>query len=108
MSLTLKRAFIDKDDRNHALYEMRHCGPVTTLDLDVEVVIDSRYEKTPITAAMDIITPSCDSVEESLDKLAEWLERSAAGIRARQKDEKTLSFSLYANLTQRVDDQHKV
>ena len=90
--LTLQSCHAD-DDKSAltAHYRLTHSRPGrggTTLELNVRVV----HAFGRVTADITDLAPRVETTntEEALDKLAEWLERAAAGLRARGKPAATL------------------
>lgn len=70
-------------DSLRATYELIHSGESTTLDLEVVVTAG----RGGFCAGMNLSCPDKPTTDEALDKLAEWLERSAAAIRERKTGE---------------------
>lgn len=66
-----------------AVYALSHSGPENTLDLNLVVTEDCRDGA--FRASIDVESPAFDSPDAALDKLAEWLERAAAAVRARER-----------------------
>lgn len=58
-------------------YEVLDMGPVSTLGLPLRVSFTSKG----VTASMTLEAPTQKDVPAALEKLAEWLERAARGIR---------------------------
>lgn len=82
--LTLKSAKKEDDHKFSATYELVHVTPGrqgTHLTLDVKLT----RAFGEVTAEIPDLVPKVkgESFEPALDKLAEWLERAAAAIRAR-------------------------
>lgn len=82
MSLTLRTCETDKFGAIVATYKLTHDTAETHLELALDVVVSPRAEA--CRAKMTIETPDLGTPDVALDKLADWLERSAAAIRARK------------------------
>ena len=79
--MALKVKTVERDSRTVTVtYTMTHTGPRTTLELELAMAIAS----TGVRTAMSVEGPECGSPDEALDRLAEWLERSAQAIRDRR------------------------
>lgn len=65
-----------------ATYDLESSGPKTVLELALSLRVDSRDGS--VKASMEIETDGHADADAALDKLAEWLERSAAAVRGRK------------------------
>lgn len=79
--IKLKSAKRDEARDMVLTYELSHSGPETVLNLDMTLTSD--YRDGSFRAAIAMSPPASASPDEALDKLAEWMERSAAAIRSR-------------------------
>jgi hypothetical protein len=68
-------------------YEVIHVGDSTTLkqNLKIEAHDPNFYLEPKVVAKMEITECKGETVEEVLDKMAEWCERLAEGIRDRKR-----------------------
>lgn len=88
MSIKLKTVTANDMGDLEATYVVKHASSETHLELEMQIHV-RRYDD-KVTASMDVESPAFDTPDEAMDKLADWLERSAAGIRSRSKDGVTL------------------
>jgi len=87
-------------DRNplKIIYTATHSNQKTTIDFPVEVNVDTRFSGVgPVVAAVQISTDHLSNIPEALDKLAEYLERTALAIRERGTD-RAVNMVLYDEL----------
>lgn len=69
-------------------YSAEHNNGTSTLDLDISVKLGHEGA----VASMEIKCPPCGDEEAALDKLADWLERTAKAIRARKADDASIKL----------------
>lgn len=79
-------------------YSAKHNNNTSTLDLDINVKLGHEGA----VASMEIKCPPCVDEEAALDKLADWLERTAKAIRVRKAE--GASIKLYGTQPMRVHE----
>lgn len=85
--ITLKSVTIDTDDFDHikSVYDIEHWGKKTVLKEAMVVSFNPRFTPIKYNASIKIADCEADTFEDSIDKLAEWLERLATALRKRTR-----------------------